>query len=55
MPFFRFPNHVLKLKELDQPQSEAKEVFYTTLCVSFSSKLKAANAFPKTYSEIEIM
>ena len=51
---FRFPNQTLKLKARDQPPS-AGEVFehvyytvtYATLCVSFSSKSKAINIFPK--------
>ena len=52
---FRFPNHTLKLKAPDQPQSAGKENLLTsyyivtcaTLCVSFSSKSKAINVFPK--------
>ena len=53
--FFRFPNHILKLKEPDQPESAGEESYLTsdityifaTLCVSFSWKLKATNVFPK--------
>ena len=56
MGFFRFPNHILKLKVLDQPQSAGEEsilirgsyiVLCATLCVTFSSKSKATNVFPK--------
>ena len=51
---FRFPNHTLKLKAPDQPQSAGEESLLTcvlhskcaTLCVSFSSKSKAI-VFPK--------
>ena len=52
---FRFPNHILKSKALDQPQSASKESLLTrdvtvicaTFSVSFSSKSKATNVFPK--------
>ena len=52
---FRFPNHTQKLKAPDQPQSATEESLLTsditvtcvTLCVSFSSKSKAINGFPK--------
>ena len=52
---FRFPNHNLKLKAPDQQQSTVEESFdtwyyavtFATLCVSFSSKSKAINVFPK--------
>ena len=53
MAFFRFPNHVLKLKALDQPHVKAfwqityYIVVYATLCVSFSVKSKGANVFQK--------
>ena len=52
MAFFRFPNHILKLKVLDQLQSAGKESVLkrdscATLCVSFSSKSKVTNVFPK--------
>ena len=52
--FFRFLNHILKLKTLDQPQSTGwvfwhiiLHSYFATLCVSFSSKSKASNVFPK--------
>ena len=52
---FRFPNHTLKLKAPDQPQSEGEEVFWQVilhsscamLCVGFSSKSKTIYVFPK--------
>ena len=53
---FRFPNHTLKLKAPEQPQSAVEESLDTwyyivtcaTLCVSFSSKSsKPINVFPK--------
>ena len=56
MAFFRFPNHILKLKVLDQLQSAGEESLLkrdscATLCVSFSSKSKATNVFPKHISK----
>ena len=56
MAFFYFLNHTLKLKALDQSQSAGERKsfdtwYYTvtcaTLCLNFSSKLKAINVFPK--------
>ena len=54
MTFFHFPNHTLKLKAPDQPQSTGEEsphmiliVTCAMLCVSFSSKSKTINVFPK--------
>ena len=53
---FRFSNHTLKFKVPDQPQSTGERQYFdtwyyiitcTTLCVSFSSKAKAINVFPK--------
>ena len=52
---FQFLNHSLKLEASDQLQSEGEESLLTddityscaTLCVSFSSKWKAINVFPK--------
>ena len=38
--FFRFPNHILNLKELEQPQNTGKVEI-------------ERNCFSKTYSEIE--
>ena len=51
----QFPNHTLKLKAPDQPQSAMEETLLTnditvtcaTLCESFSSKSKEINVFPK--------
>ena len=51
MAFFPFPNHILKLKALDQLQSAGKEslliTICATLCVTFSSKSKSSDVFPK--------
>ena len=53
---FRLPNHTLKLKALNQPQKgRGRKSFGTwyyivtcaTLCLSFWSKSKAINVFPK--------
>ena len=40
------PNHTLKLKAPNQPQSAGYIVTSATLCLSFSSKSKAINVFP---------
>ena len=52
---FLLPNHALKLKAPDQPQSAGEVSLLTrvlhitcaTLCLIFSSKSKAINVFPK--------
>ena len=53
---FGFLNHTLKLEAPDQPQSTGEKksfdasyyiVTCETLCVSFSSKTRAINVFPK--------
>ena len=54
MGFCRFPNQILKLKTLNQLESEGKKfdtwhyiVICAKLCLSFSSKSQATNVFPK--------
>ena len=57
---FRFPNHTLKLKAPDQPQSTGEESLLTRditqLLVQrfvFFIKIESNSRFSKTYSEIE--
>ena len=63
MSFFRVPNHTLKLKAPDQPQSAREESLLTRditwllvqrfVCKFFIKISKAVNVFLKTYSEIK--
>ena len=58
---FRFPNHTLKLKPPDQPQTARKEslltrvVTFAALCVSFRSKAKSSNVFPKDILKLKAL
>ena len=58
---FRFPNHTLKLKPPDQPQTAREEslltrvVTFAALCVSFPSKSKSSNVFPKDILKLKAL